>query len=1188
MPVRNITLPMFALGIVVSSAHAQAPTSLSTGGEANASVPAPVALGGTPAIDVLRLEGGSPSAPLRYGNVIPGSERIDLDGRALVAVTDYALDAEVGVIYLKRAFRPGQTLTVSYRYSDKPVSNGASVAKALSSMKLKLVSGGEGFGGLGFSAGLGVTERTADGRVLTGNAFGLNTNFRLGAASTMSGFYVVGNRNRAQNVAGMNFTGASGGQADGDTGTSRAVVQRLGAGALGGKLSFDYQDVSQNFTAFGSLRDNGADDAAIQRLRSERGMQRVGYAAEGLRFGNTSLSASTRKVSDRDGDIAWTSYGLEQKGLKLQYRGQDVGNTFGRFKDIAEQDREQLMRERGMKRDFLAGEFASRMGKLGFSSIRIEDKASGRDIARQEFQYELKNTKVSFGSQEVAQGFGRFDSLLGDERGRFGLEAGLSRSWANFSSDAFGKGTSFQFQRNDLASNGGKFAGQDLSLNAKTWSLSHSERSIDKAFAGFHAMQDGERQANVDKIARMYGADTAARPEDKHFLTMGHGIGRSATSLSAKPWKDWDVSFTRLQLTGAQDSGEVNSLRIARKGFEVHYRNQQLGERFDDVTRMLSFEKMRLGNVAGLDRTDFGMAVHLGGHKQFSFQNSRASNAEGGFNRTHVAFSDKKIDVRLNARDVDAGLRSFGQLTDPDRDVLLGLQGARQRDASFKWRILPNVDIEGFGQDIFHREQRSNDQIRNMSVNWGLDPKTSVSMVRTERKQTDSLSTMFSEIVERISLSRDFGRYGRLSLLDESVDFGGRDARAADRRRQYLSWETKLNPKTDLRAEQTRTDFSDGTNERVNANTVSTAVTKNLGVSVTDVNVDRHGDERDERKRNYGFWWDLGKGLRLSYGYNRQLVGDNGGTLNSTVAIGQHNGAVNPDQVGSVQASEIQGVRIGGAYGVNQWDQNNRTQAFTNFTFGSAKPIRFGPVQDFNFNFGMDQASDLSNWMRENRRASVNGRIGSNKFGYQYLSQMHQSGTRGIDRVFQIETDQDAKNPFRANVFYKVRTLPWNDSVMVRRYQLAYRPAKNLEFTHMLETNPEITRSDVFLGSLPQAARSSRWDLNWKRDSNFTLGGMWQELANDQTLARTRTAGVNFTWNEAKGSPFRLFYGLEQADGNVLQNTRHRYSIGFDQRPGPNQTLSFFLGNLSYEHAIVNGQSRNNWTFRLNYQLRFR
>jgi len=52
-------------------------------------------------------------------------------------------------------------------------------------------------------------------------------------------------------------------------------------------------------------------------------------------------------------------------------------------------------------------------------------------------------------------------------------------------------------------------------------------------------------------------------------------------------------------------------------------------------------------------------------------------------------------------------------------------------------------------------------------------------------------------------------------------------------------------------------------------------------------------------------------------------------------------------------------------------------------------------------------------------------------------------------------------------------------------------------------------------------------------------------------------------------------------------NSQQRYSLQFDQRPGPNQSFSFLVGNVSYEQEIANGVARNNFTLRVNYQLRF-
>src|SRR5687767_11484181 len=73
-------------------------------------------LGGTATLDIIVLQGTSPSVPLRFGNVTPGSERVEFNGRVLRKGTDYAMDYANGVVFLMRAQRLGQSLTVSYRY----------------------------------------------------------------------------------------------------------------------------------------------------------------------------------------------------------------------------------------------------------------------------------------------------------------------------------------------------------------------------------------------------------------------------------------------------------------------------------------------------------------------------------------------------------------------------------------------------------------------------------------------------------------------------------------------------------------------------------------------------------------------------------------------------------------------------------------------------------------------------------------------------------------------------------------------------------------------------------------------------------------------------------------------------------------------------------------------------------------
>jgi hypothetical protein len=127
----------------------------------------------------------------------------------------------------------------------------------------------------------------------------------------------------------------------------------------------------------------------------------------------------------------------------------------------------------------------------------------------------------------------------------------------------------------------------------------------------------------------------------------------------------------------------------------------------------------------------------------------------------------------------------------------------------------------------------------------------------------------------------------------------------------------------------------------------------------------------------------------------------------------------------------------------------------------------------------------------------------------------------------------------------------------------------------------------VFMGSMPQAARSNKWKLDWTKNENLTIGGSWQELLNEDSKAKATTGGINLKLFAKSGSPLSVFYGVEEMGGNVAHTLTQRYSFQFDQRPGKNQMLSVFAGNISYDYNVVNATARDNWTLRLNYQLKF-
>ena len=737
----------------------------------------------------------------------------------------------------------------------------------------------------------------------------------------------------------------------------------------------------------------------------------------------------------------------------------------------------------------------------------------------------------------------------------------------------------------------GDFQQHEASLAGKTWSLNHFDAASSNGFTRNNALQDTEIDHNLKSIAQMYGAGVAPQGNDRNLFLQGNNIARNYTSLTAKPFKDWDVKIEQLKLKHASDSASVDGVSLATKNVTMNYRSQTISKQFMTNTTLMSFEAARLGTVSGMDRSDFGMNMNLGKGRALSVSQLTASNGTAGLDRTSVSFKEKGLDLQINQRQVGNGFTNANQLVDPEKDLLQQIHGYHERDVRMGWQALPNMKIDFSALSALNEQTRERKTSDATAIDWNADKQTHVNFFRSADYDGSSVGTVFQQLTERFALTRGFGKLGTVQVLDERLAYSGTSGTQPDAHKQYFAYETKVSDATSLKTERTHVSFENGTTEDTSANTLSTKLNKRLSVSVTDLKIDRAGDANDQVKRNYGFSYDLPNGMRLNYGYNRQLNGTNSGTLSSSTTFGQAGGAVNPDQLGNVKAGTVGDWAVGGGYGVNQWDSNksgfDRTQAYNNFSLSSAKSMRVGMFKDLQFKFNMDSATDYAKTMRENQLYAVSGRLATNQFGYEYKSQMDKNGFRGIDRSFRLQTDPSALRLLTGSAYYKLRTLPTNQQVMIRQYDVTAHVTKKIDLTNQLQTNPEVARGDVLLGSLPQASKTDKWKVDYKSSPNMTVGGSWEELINQSNHSSSVVSGINMGFNQAKGSPLSLFFGAEEANLGTVRKTTMRYSLQYDKKASKLQTFSFFLGNVSYLYAAQAGQAPNNWTARLDWQIKY-
>jgi hypothetical protein len=1136
------------------------------------------AIGGVPAFDLIHLDGLGPGVPLRKGNIVPGSERIQLGNEALKAGTDYGMDYVSGVIYLKRAIRPGMSLTVFYHYDDKAVPPPPDHINGISAMKLELIPGQ-------FSAiaGLGMAERSSDGTVATSNLFGFNSNFSAGG-STLTGLFLFSQKKKVDSQGLMGFQGAQSAQ---PTGKSDLIVQNLATKVGKGSITANYQDISQNFTDFGSALAAGYDAKVVDQLAKEKGLKRMAFGFNDIQMGSLGISDSFKSIKDGGHEIDWRSFGLKQSGFAFSYNSQHVGKGFTRFNDLSEADKAQLAKEAGMDRQTIGLDLTQKFGKLSFADKIITD-GTGSSIDRKEFSLDSAKFKFLAVDQRVGQTFTRIGSVMPNEQAMYGAELGVHRQSLCMDA-ALTKGLQpVHFAMTDLSTKSGGFSSMDFSAGGKTWSLEHSDREVDKGFTTFGAL-NAEADSHVKAISNMYQKDPIAlRPDDKGIFLRTPDVRHDFTRISLSPNTGFNIMAQRMEIKTSTSTSFVDTASLATKHFNFNYRQENLGANLDPNALML-FERDRLGILPGLNRTDLSLTMDLGGAKTLSMSKTDATVGANSMDRTTAEYKDKKIDIQAGVRNVSLGFSTVNQLVDPEKDFLATLVGYREHDLKMSWQVAPNLKLEGYSFDSNSDEGSQQKQLRNLLLDWKPDKKSDFSYYHYENHSSDPTALLFANVLDRITFFKDFGKLGKFSYSHEKQAFDGNQTQQPDSEKQSFTYEAQLDNRTSVKAEEVSTKYDNGDKEETSTKTISRSVTKSFGVSVSDVNIDRPGTTQDQKKQNYGFWLDFGHGLRFNYGHAMQIDPNCTYTQNQMSLTG---GTVGNWNVGN------------GGYTNNFWSGDNRTQTTTQFALGTVKPMRMGLLKDVTLNLGWDTAADRSIWLKENKIFSFAGKLGSNQIGFDYRSQVLQTNQRGIDRVFTFKSDPNEKKWLRGSLFYKMRTMPDGKQIMIRNMAFTARLTKGLELTNAVLTNPEQPNGGVLLGSTPLADRKNSWKLDYKPTgqqnpyrNQVSYGANWDELINDQnkTLARTGGATIKINFANSKSikiddpvhSSLTLFYGVEQNDSTVMRRLAQRYSLQFDQRPGPNQILSFLIGNLSYEHSIADGFHRDNWTARLDYQFKF-
>ena len=1128
-------------------------------------------LGGRSSMDLIRLDGSRFSFPLRFAHVRAGSERVELDGQALVKDKDYSIDYATGAIYMMRAFRAGQFIRVQYKYDEKADQVGTFAAKNGQST---------GFSGLklefnpqaAFYLGMGMTERLSDGTVLSSNVYGMSNAYTLGGGK-LTGLMMVGERLQSNAQSMLGDYGA--GQHQKDDGKGKAIIQNYQSGALGGKFAFDYQDVDSRFAGFDALKANGLNDQQVDQVRKERGMKRTGVSLQDLGIGGMKFSSAFRTVGDANGSINWRSYGFKSGGLGFVWDAQKVDSAFTRFNDLREADRQVLQNERGLDRQLMHAGYAFGGGKLSYNTFSLTDNKNG--FSRTEYGLDTAGLKLGFYDQTIDPGFSRFNGLRPqyDDQTKFDVgqlqrESGMDRRGMTAQLSKFGG--AFNFSSQSISTGGLGFKAEDLNAKAGRLSVDYVKREVDPGFAKLGNLSQAEAAADVKSIAEMVNPGQCPKGQDVPMFFQSAGIDRELWRVGFDFGGGVKMRADDLSIEGQQ--GELMSQVYMLTGpkYNFSYRGTNVGSQFSEITRLTTSEQEVFGIDRGLKKSDLSFSALVDKNSKFEYSQMNAGIGDAGAMRQMFAYKAKGWDVNWSRRSVDPTFSQVGQIMDPERAALTGLMGFDQTNLVANVSLIPGLALKLNWADAAGIQTDEERHWRESQVDWKLAGNTTISAYRAEQLYKDESSTSMDRQFDRLLLQHDLGRFGIISLLQEHRTFDGDQDTNPDSLMQKVAYQANLNKTTQFQTEQSDTRFDNGSHEAATTNTVSTQVTNRLGVSLTDTKVVRDGDTPDSAKRNYGFWYDFGKNVRLSYGEARDLSDPLNATKNEKLSL-------SPGQFAGIDVKSLQ-------YTHDMWD-GKRNLSSGNVNLKTVKPLEFGGMSNIEFFYVADTLRDMDQWKKENRSMGLTGKLGEFGMGIGYRSQTVPNGDRAIDRVFSFNSDSTGKAAIRAVMNYDLRTMPNDKNVAIRDLKFIAKLWDDWSLENSIMTNPLKADNNALLGGVAQDTRINNWRINYLGSPNTKAGFVFEELMNDRTSMLQRKVGLDLTLFAKNPSPLTLGYRSVLTDGVGPRSTSYEFYLRFDQRPGANQSLSFMLGNMNYAGFRPSGHALQDWSMRLDYGIRF-
>jgi len=1121
-----------------------------------------IPLMGKLAVDVLHANKGSLGLPLRYGGIVPRSVRVEVGTVVLNEGTDYVMDYAAGVLYLFYQAKSYETVRVTYLHDAKLQSNSSFSGLPLTALNFTKD------GSLRMLLSFSGAQRFSDGTLMQFQTAGLQNNFGFGSGK-LGGLFMVSSQWQPDVKADASSPDQNA-LKNGVEGTDSLLLQNFHADVSKGvAFDVDVQRVGQKFTGFGMLNQTGVASDKIQQLEKEKGLMRYGLSLKGANPQGWSFTNSFRTIEDGASKIVFQNYRVQSSHFEAYFDKRKIDYGFNRFQDLAESDRAQLQKEKGIEREGYGGKLLFQGNSFAFDENRIGDALGG--IERKNFALETPWLKGRYFTQRIDNAFNRFNDLAEVEKGQWAKERGLQREEFSLILPRNDKDNWLSFSRKTLGDGKNGFESRSGKLDFGRFGLEFWNRKTHSAFVRLGDLSVSELDSMILQTLQVYNPSATLIPNERNWIVKETGLERNFLRFRGEPSSnaimrlDWfDISDGIGKVTGG-------SFFLDAKNLDLQYRRANFDKNFSRYYDLLETERKMIGNQIGFDREDILLDWKVNAKTQFSVAGLRVGSDEGDAERWTAALKGPGYELKGGFRNVDDEFARAGDINDSENWLFKQLVGYRQWDLALRFNALKNFDIQGSFYDSTNGNGDLRRYKRDAKLVYKPDPQSSISLSLYGHKFGAHSDLLFENNLFAIEGLRDFGKWGKVMIRREQEYLGGAQADKPSRVTDYAKYETKLSKGVDFSTEQLRTRFADGGYEDAQAYRLNYAVNKKLSVNATEYFVWRDGKKADQRNRTFGFQYDMGNGFKIGYNWNRELSSSGGGKQNYKWEL---SGGNNGD------------YEYGGYYDERRTD-GVKTQALGNFSFSTKKPFDFGIFKDISVKFGYDSETDAGIWKRENELASINTSVFGTRVGSNYTQFVLPTGQRATERGVFLKIDPSGKKPLQMNLSYKTRSIPGMGNFLLRDYDVSYRLNDKLKIAGSTDSFPEASQNGALFGSNIQPIQSRNWALEYTPKTFASGKFQFEQLARLDQNTEARRVSLQATLFKDTGSPLRLTYGLERNLQPGMKRTQHIWEIGFDQKPGPNQTLSLLIGSARWEHSLPEGHLWTNLILRVDYQVRF-